>query len=473
MKNKRLFIIIIVLILMFCQFDLIISQSIIRKKNADNNFSSKFDIENINYHVINDFPYVSQETNFYCTYACPTMILKYYGIDTDIYEVLFNSGVGYSLVYSHPNLKRFILSCIATSNWNSDRQFLANIYDLSYEEKRFYNVSDSEEALWENYWKNIKNNIINNTPVLTIVDPIFLNSIRNCIISKLNLTNNLIEIIPDLLWNFFPCFTNHMIVVIGFNESNNSICYNDPSTEVFGYPEFGNYSWMNLTDFRKAMFSLSKIQPYYSYYSGIFINKYQDYFDKNERFMLAYKRNIERMKGNNSYYDDYIVSIWNCTNLGINGLKEYKNDISINNFEKIHTIYLYKFITTFYLFSISYKIYYIFDHFFPSVLNLSDYNSQMNYFYQLSIEKKDISNFLWNIQYMFNNSNISKICYYNSIYLNYESENFSKLAFNFSEFLSKGFFITNSNALNILNNIEKLVNNLIYLENKIIGLNLY
>ena len=138
-----------------------------------------------NSHFIEDFPYVSQETNFYCTYACPTMIIKYYGINASLKEVLFNSGVGYSLVYSHPNLKRFFLSCIASSNWENDRDFLAEIYGLSYQEKRFYKENNNENGNWEKYWSEIKKNIINDTPLITIVDPIYLKSIRDCIKEKL------------------------------------------------------------------------------------------------------------------------------------------------------------------------------------------------------------------------------------------------------------------------------------------------
>jgi hypothetical protein len=468
MKNK-IFVIIITFLLTFGQFNLIASQSINNKTNVELNLLTEIDLEDKNYHIIENFPYVSQESNFYCTYACPTMILKYYGFETNLFEVLFNSGVGYSLIYSHPTLQRFLLSCIATSNWNSDRQFLAEIYGLSYEENRLYDESFNEEVLWKKYWIKIKKNIINQTPVITIADPIYLQSIRNCIKSELNITDDLMEKIPDFLWNFFPCFMNHMIVIIGFNENNNTICFNDPSTEVFGFPEFGKYSWMNLTDFRDAMRSLSYNQPYYSYFVGIFKNISQNPLNKNDRFILSFNRNIERMKGNLSYYDNYIVNIWNCSNLGINSLKEFKKDISNNIYGKILTIFLYKFITTYYLFSISYKVYFLFDKFFPLILNLSDYHSQMNYFYQLAVEKKDISNFLWNLQFMFNDSNISNICYYNSMYLNFESENFSKLASNFSEFLRQGFFIKNSNALDVLNNMEKLTNNLIYLENKIIN----
>ena len=474
MKNNIILITIMIFILIFNQFFSIIPQSIsiINEKSNNNDFlnENKFLINKS--YVIEKFPYVSQETNFYCTYACPTMILKYYGIETDLYEILFNSGVGYSLIYSHPSLKRFILSCIATSNWKYDRQFLAEIYGLSYEEKNFYNVSLSGDILWSKYWKTVKNNIINKTPVLAIVDPIYLKSIRDCIKTKLNISDDIIEKIPEVLWNFFPCFKNHMIVIIGFNETNNTICFNDPSAEVFGFPQFGKYVWMNLTDFKNSIIFLSKNQPHYSFFYGIFKNLSQEPLDKKDRFLLSYKRNIERLKGNISYYDEYIINIWNCSYLGINGLDQYSRDISTNKFEKFLSIYTYKLLTTFYLFSLSYKAYYIFDKLCPHLLNLSDYHSQMNYCYQLAIEKKDISDFLWNQQYTFNDENISKICRLNSQYLNMESENFSKLANNFSKFLGKGFFINNYDAFIVLDNMLKSINNLIYLENKIINLNI-
>lgn len=422
-----------------------------------------------NSHFIEDFPYVSQETNFYCTYACPTMIIKYYGINASLKEVLFNSGVGYSLVYSHPKLKRFFLSCIATSNWKSDREFLAEVYGLSYQEKRFYNENYNEKDNWDRYWSEIKKNIFNETPLITIVDPIYLKSIRDCIKNKLNIPDIFIDIIPDKLWNFFPCFTNHMIVIIGFNEDNNTICYNDPSAEVFGYPDLGKYSWMNLTDFRNAMNLLSKNQPYYSYFVGIFSENKNNSLDVLDRFEIAYNRNIERMKGNNSYYDDYITKIWNCTNLGVNGLIKFLNENNGSLNEKMKTINSYKFVSSFYLFTISYRIYQIFDILFPSILNLDDYNSQMNYCYQIAIEKNDISKYLMDIYNSQNFPDISELCYSNSILLKGESENFTRLSENFSKFLGNGILMKKPSALIVLNNMTDIVRNLINLENKLLN----
>jgi hypothetical protein len=473
MKNKMLLISGFIFLLIISPIYLIAPQSISKNINSEWDFKNPDKNQYKSYCIIDNFPYVSQETNFYCTYACPTMILKYYGIETSLNEVLFNSGVGYSLIYSHPNLKRFFLSCIATSNWNSDRKFLAEIYGLEYNENRFYDKTKNEDDNWGKYWIEIKKNILNQIPVITIADPIYLNSIRNCIKTELNLSDDLMEKIPDYLWNFFPCFMNHMIVIIGYNESNNTICFNDPSAEVFGYPDFGKYSWMNLTDFRYAMRLLSQNQPYYSYFTGVFHNITRNSLEINDRFILAYNRNIQRMNGNISFYDTYITDNWNSTDLGINGLNQFVEDINSDYFGRIITINYYRLISTFYLFSISYKFYYLFDRFFPSLLNLSDYNSQMNYCYQLSIEKKDISNFLWDLQFVYNDSYVSEICIFNSNVLKFESENYSKLASNFSEFLGKGLFIKNSYAFNLLNNMEKIINNLIYLEKKIINFKYY
>lgn len=76
------------------------------------------------------------------------------------------------------------------------------------------------------------------------------------------------------------------------------------------------------------------------------------------------------------------------------------------------------------------------------------------------------------MQFFYENSNISKICILNSKYLKLESENYSKLAYNFSHFLGKGFLIKNSKALDILENMLNVINNLIYLESQIINLDI-
>ena len=99
------------------------------------------------------------------------------------------------------------------------------------------------------YWNKIKENVSNNNPVLTFNDPVILSSIRNSISKELNLPKSFWDILPDILWDFFPCLNNHMILIVGFNENNNSICYNDPATDLFGDPKCGTYAWMDKNKF--------------------------------------------------------------------------------------------------------------------------------------------------------------------------------------------------------------------------------
>jgi len=420
-------------------------------------------------HIIEGIPYVSQETDFYCTYACPAMIFKYYGINTSLYEILFNSGVGYSLAYSHPKLKRFLLSCTGTSNWDSDRSFLASLYGLSYEENRSSSNALSEEEHWNKYWTKVKKNISNDIPVITVTDPVYLTSIRNCLKEELNIPEWIWSNTPEFIWGMFPCTMSHMIVIVGFNESDGAICFNDPSTAIFGHPEYGLYAWMNLTDFRESMDRFSKNQPYYSYVTGTYKNISKKPLEKTSRFIKARQRNIERMYGNISTYDDYIVEKWNCSNLGINALKELEKNLGNGIKNRITTIFTYKIISAAYMFSLAYKIYYLFDKFLPFVVDLSDYQSQMNYCYQLAVEKQDISQYLWGIQYVFNDSNISKTCRRDAILLGYEAENFTRLALNFSKFLEMGMLMPLPCAFSITENMADITGNMISIERKIIG----
>jgi hypothetical protein len=86
-------------------------------------------------HIIENVPYVSQGDTWYCAFATATMIFQYYGINTSLFEVLFNSGVGYSAGY------QITWPCVISPGAflcqiTKDRQFLADIYGL--------NVSNNE-----------------------------------------------------------------------------------------------------------------------------------------------------------------------------------------------------------------------------------------------------------------------------------------------------------------------------------------
>ncbi|MEA3458565.1 MAG: hypothetical protein U9R21_07805, partial [Candidatus Thermoplasmatota archaeon] len=102
-------------------------------------------------------------------------------------------------------------------------------------------------------------------------------------------------------------------------------------------------------------------------------------------------------------------------------------------------------------------------------VDLSDYQSQMNYCYQLAVEKQDISQYLWDAQYVFNDLNISKTCRRDAILLSYEAENFTKLASNFSKFLERGMLMPLPCAFSITENMADITGNMISIEREIIG----
>ena len=72
------------------------------------------------------------------------------------------------------------------------------------------------------------------------------------------------------------------------------------------------------------------------------------------------------------------------------------------------------------------------------------------------------------IYYSQNFPDISSLCYNNSIILKRESENFTRLSENFSQFLGHGILMKNSYALTLLDNMMGIVKNLINLENKLL-----
>ncbi|MFH1013809.1 MAG: C39 family peptidase [Thermoplasmatota archaeon] len=418
-------------------------------------------------HIISEVPYVSQETDFYCTYACPTMILKYYGCDTNIYEVLFSSGAGYSVVYSHPIVKRFIISCVGTSNWEADRRFLGSLFGLSYEEYSFLQYSLSEQQCWEAYWEKIKEHVSNDTPIITIVDPSALSSVQSAIQQMLGVPDMIWDRIPAWAFRMFPSTMTHMIVVVGYNEENGTICYHDPSTVLLGDASFGTYAWMNLSDFQRSMQDLSSVSSF-AYLVGVFKDSGSPRYNQEQRFSLAQCRNLEKMQGNPASYDERILFTWNVSDLGINGLKQLYADLGTGIQHRPTTIILYKLLSSILFYSLSYKVYRFFDRFSPEILNLSDFNEQMNYLHQLSIEKRDVSNWLSNHSGSLMNESLKMICSHDASLLKNESNVCKLLAENFSIFLQKGLWIRHTKALDITNNMQILVSLMIAIEESII-----
>lgn len=459
-QGKKI-IVLVISLLVFTQLFLAITSGAVK-----NNSLLKKDAENEAIHVIEGVPYVGQETDFYCVYAAPTMIFKYYGIETNQYEALFRSGGGYSLIYYHPGIKKIPIGCSGSSDWETDRAFLAELYGLNYTESWLTYRDVSKDDIWDEYWKRVKQNLSDNIPVLTWTDPTSLTSIREAVRKELGLSEQIFGLIPEIVWNLFPSTISHMIVLVGYNESNGTICYNDPGTETFGHPECGIYAWMNLTDFKNQL-KLLRIQSDTAYLIGTFQNSSSHPLNQTDAFEKALTRNIERMKGNKSLYDMHQKNHWEVQQFGIQGLKQLKNDLEPGK-NRTSTILTYKLGNFISFKSPIFKMYKVFDLLIPNLINISDFQNMMNYFYQFIQEKKDIANYLKSIQDDIKNPELKKICQNNSILLKKEMKKFSDLAENYSVVIEKGIFLNLFRATKIADNMMKLTEDIISLEEEII-----
>ena len=403
-------------------------------------------------YVIEGFPYVGQSTDFYCMFTTTTMVFNYYGLNISLLEALYNSGVGYSTLYSLAGLDRCLIGGNGASNWEADRAFLASLYGLSY--------SVTHENSWETFWNKTKQNITQDKAVITTVNPRSLTSIRNAVKQKLNISDNVWEKIPDFAWNLFPSIPNHNILLVGFNESNNTICYNDPSPALLGYPECGHYAWMNLEDFREAL---------KKYNVCVFENITKEPLDRDMIFEKVHERNLGLMKGNSSTYDERLINKGKIKFFGIKAVEQLKKDLGKGINHRIATIFAYKKLCTRSLFTLSYKIYRFFDIFLPSFLNMTDYYTMANYFYRIAIEKNDMSDYLSEKQYELSDQNLSNICKHDSKLLEYEAENYTKLADEFTMFLKRGMFISIPRAILVTNKMAIITDKIITLEEEIIN----
>lgn len=285
-------------------------------------------------YVIEGVPYVSQETNLFCGYAGFTMLLNYQAdVNTTLDEVLYLAGIGYSLLYPIPSEDR--LPMIATLLCQSE-DYITSYFGYTTETWNADIHNLSLDVCWNEYWSKVKENISKNNPLITTVNPFRLSSLRNLVDFKIS--ERLIDIIPP---------SGHAIVLVGYNESNQTICYMDPVAGYFGHPELGTYAWMNLKVFRKSLEDINKTIGF-----PFRITKIKKLgslgLSKQERFEKAHKINIERLKGNNSAYIENDLKIlskifgFSDYKLGINATEIFNKNFDKGSNNRIKTIQVFK-----------------------------------------------------------------------------------------------------------------------------------
>ena len=416
-------------------------------------------------HLIEGVPYVGQDINFHCNLACFTMILKYNKINSSLNEVIYNSCNGYSHYYINQDEYRVPIPGSCKSILPSNYKFLSELYGLSYE-PWISDVNVTFEDRWANDWVRIKENITSDIPVMVELD------VKILLIEYLGFKSTY-----DFKKIIGPP-KSHYVVLVGYNESNNTVCYNDPQYLILDKPELGTYRWSDLTTFKNAISRLS-IEIWPSDYLIKIFRVNNTPLSKEDAFRLAYSKSIERLKGNSSGYiteydyeviGDYLEEDY-PHEYGINGSKKLREHFSkgINN--RIKTIMTYKKQGKFGMKNrLNSFIDLIYTKFHPKksfldfvilgFANLYDY---------VSLDEQYAISYLKDAVNSLNDKNLTALCRYEIELFERESENWTKLSGYYSEFMKKGFFMSLPRGILLMNKMEETMDNIIAIEEAIIA----
>ncbi|MFH1100764.1 MAG: hypothetical protein V1726_01850 [Methanobacteriota archaeon] len=422
------------------------------------------------HHVIAGVPYVGQTTDYYCAYASCAMVLGYYGVNVSVEEVLYESGVGYALVYSPPTLPRLPVSCTGSCRWSLDRLFLARLHGLNYSEWRS-TAQMSEDDRWTAYWIRVKENLSNNHPVITDVDPVLLPSIRNAVRKELGVTNTMWMRLTNIFWNNAPCNVYHSIVLVGFNETNQTVCFNDPSAGLYHHPEEGTYVWMPLSTFKKAhhrLFVDTQYTPYLAYSVQVFTDTGDQPLNTTEIYQQTLERNLKKLSGDPTVYDDHIINDWGCTTLGFHTVQALHQDFSPGLRNRITTAPLYILVCMVQLLSLEYKLGWMFDALLPESRKVTTCPNILNKYRQIAIEKESVSQYLLSIHDELTNETLKTQCLHDAFLLQQEANQWTRLADDFARFLEKGMFMMFLRALTIIQNMYSTSETILLIETQLL-----
>jgi len=274
-------------------------------------------------YLIEDVPYVSQFPG-HCFWACLEMIYRFYGFtDLNQTELSVLQGQSYNLVYqpstecighsplNKPLYKYRVLYTAFSNQGNEDIEFLADL--LGFEVKNYNARNDGLTPIrsWNDYWTKVKQEISNNTPLITVVD--------------MYVWPPQVELLNISLLTSIFIRGGHSVLIVGYNETNNTVCVHDPNPGDAGHSEKVTYYWVSLDVFKRAVRR--------AYWSVTAASNYDLYVPKkvseprsiDDIFRLCHERNIEKMKGNKSAYDaDFIAP--NFDTFGIDAWKQLKDD---------------------------------------------------------------------------------------------------------------------------------------------------
>ena len=301
MKERRRWFIVFVI------FSVLLSQSTFL---ADS--SKSFD----NGHIIKGVPYISMETGRECELSSIAMLVNYLGKNYSLHELFYLIGAGHTISYTPPRKSSNIISKCSPPTlwmgstqcfWEEDWYFISNLLGMRCNISYIENYTDKETA-WNQYWTRVKGYIKQDLPVYTQIN-----------MSKLSYYQHK---------EGFPSKYNmcHAIVIVGYNESNGTICYNDGEPGFEGHPKKGFYVYENISNFHDAVITAdeSKYIIYKKSFCTITLENVSKGIPKSTACEIAYIRNIAKMKGLRFAYDHLFLP---DRKVGIEALKSFKNDM--------------------------------------------------------------------------------------------------------------------------------------------------
>ena len=273
------------------------------------------------WHIIKNVPYVGQETGFDCEICSFTMLSHYLEKNYSLYDIFYLTGSGHALSYkprsefknlsqklSPPQINPGSLYSIWKKDWYLISDILGVSCNITYLDEDI-DKKNKKEA-WEEYWDRVKTYIKNDIPVYTHVDMSFLSY------------NKKHKIFPE---GEGIC---HAIVIVGYNETNETVCINDPGPAYDGYPEEGMYFFENFSRLKKAVENSTK-SPFiiykYGYLTLTLENKSKP-LPKELAYEMIHYRNLGKMDGRPWSYDGIFIE--ENKQLGINALNYYKLDMN-------------------------------------------------------------------------------------------------------------------------------------------------
>lgn len=390
-------------------------------------------LETQNSHIINGVPYIPQNQGYFCGYACRVMILNYMGLNTTLDEFLFYDGVGHTHSYYNNNR-------LPKESCYIDTDYVVGLFGVT-EEWWFSDNNLPNDENWNIYFTKIIDNIKNETPVITRVDPFSMPSLKEQ------------YKIPDYLWNKIFPQSHHLILVLGYNEANQSICYNDPNAGYYGDKSYGDHAWISINDFKNAV---NNITAGWNRFIIFTLKQTGQPLPKEERFKKSFIKNIQSL--NSSYK-------WYYNNNGINASKEIKNYYSKGQENRTKTIELYKqqgknsFNNT-----ITEIMHSLISFFFPNKPNIFDIfmNGIHNPFYEIYMGKKHVAD------YLETNTDYSDLSKNQSVLLRKESDLWKKMSQYYNIFLKRGIKLSNFRASFLMYRMEKTMSEIIQIEQQII-----